>query len=157
MAHWVQKWLFWPFVKKGDHLDPNFVKNNSGNIFDHKVDSLEITLSPILGLQEHLFPFYGPLSDCCVGRGALFWPFVKKGDHLGPNFGKIIFGNIFYHKEYSLGYILSPISGLQDHQFLFYGPLSDGGLGSGAPICTLCQKMRQFRPLFWKNNFWEHL
>ena len=30
-------------------------------------------------------------------------------------------------------------------------------LGSRAPILTLCQKRRPFRPQFWKNNFWEHL
>ena len=41
-----------------------------------------------------------------------FWPFVKNEDHLDPNFGKIIFGNIFDHKEDTLGIILSQISGL---------------------------------------------
>ena len=40
-----------------------------------------------------------------------FWPFVKKGDHLDPDFGKIISGNIFNHKEDSLGIILSRIPG----------------------------------------------
>ena len=38
------------FVKNGDHLDPNFWKKNSGNIFDHKEDHLGIILSQISGL-----------------------------------------------------------------------------------------------------------
>ena len=42
----------------------------------------------------------------------LFQPFVKNGGLLGPNFGKIIVGNIFDHKEDTLEIILSPISGL---------------------------------------------
>ena len=42
----------------------------------------------------------------------LFLPFVKNGGLLDPNFGKIIFGNIFDHEEDNLGIILSPISGL---------------------------------------------
>ena len=42
----------------------------------------------------------------------LFWPFVKKGDHLDPNFEKIISGNIFDHEEGTLGIILNPFSGL---------------------------------------------
>ena len=37
-------------VKKGDHLDPNFGKIISGNIFDYEEDTLEIILSPISGL-----------------------------------------------------------------------------------------------------------
>ena len=49
-ACWVQERLFWPFVKKGDHLDPKFGKIISGNIFDHEEDTLGIILSPISGL-----------------------------------------------------------------------------------------------------------
>ena len=45
-------------------------------------------------------------------RSALFWPFVINGNHLDRNFGKILSGNIFDHKEDDLGVILSPISGL---------------------------------------------
>ena len=48
-------------------------------------------------------------SDGVPGSGG---PLVKKGDHLDPDFGKIISGNIFNHKEDTLGIILSPISGL---------------------------------------------
>ena len=36
---------------------------------------------------------------------------VKNGDNLDPNFGKIINGNIFDHKDDPLGIILSQISG----------------------------------------------
>ena len=43
---WVLERLFWPFVKKRDHLDPNFGKIISGNIFDHKEDNLGVFLSP---------------------------------------------------------------------------------------------------------------
>jgi len=52
------------------------------------------------------------MSDACWVPEHLFLLFVKKGDHLDPNFGKIISGNIFDHKEDNLGIILSPISGL---------------------------------------------
>ena len=38
--------------------------------------------------------------------------FIKKEDHLDPDFGKIISENIFDHKEDTLGIFLSPISGL---------------------------------------------
>ena len=55
--------------------------------------------------------FFDKVMVCWVAEPH-FWPFVKKGDHLGPNFGKIISGNIFDHKEDTLGIILSPISGL---------------------------------------------
>ena len=50
MACWVPERLFWPFVKKGDHLDPNFGKIISGNIFDHEEDTLGTILSQISGL-----------------------------------------------------------------------------------------------------------
>ena len=100
MACWVSEPLFWPFVKKGEPLNPNFGKIISGNIFDHQKDTLGIILSPISGLEDHWF------------RSAFFWPFVKNGSLLDANFGKIIFGNIFDHKEDNLGIILSPISGL---------------------------------------------
>ena len=65
-------------------------------------------LSPISGL----FRFYGPLSYRLLGAEAPFLLFVKKGDHLDPNIGKIISGNIVDHEEDTLGIILSPISGL---------------------------------------------
>ena len=52
-------------------------------------------------------------------RSTVFGLLVKKGGHLEPNLGKIISGNIFDHKEDTLGIILSPISGLWDHYFPF--------------------------------------
>ena len=55
--------------------------------------------------------FFDKLTFCWVAEPP-FWPFVKKEDHLDPDFGKIISGNIFNHKEDTLGIILSPISGL---------------------------------------------
>ena len=55
--------------------------------------------------------FFDKLTVYWVAE-PLFWPFVKNGGLLDPNFGKIIFGNIFDHKEHNLGIILSPISGL---------------------------------------------
>ena len=45
-------------------------------------------------------------------RYPAYRQFVKKADHLDPDFGKIISGNIFDHDEYTLGIILSPILGL---------------------------------------------
>ena len=53
-----------------------------------------------------------PLSNDLLGSGATFWPFVKNGGLLDHNFEKIIFWNIFDHKEDTLGIILSPILGL---------------------------------------------
>ena len=48
-----------------------------------------------------------------LGSGApAFLLFVKNGDHLDPNFGIKISGNIFDQKEDNLGIILRPISGL---------------------------------------------
>ena len=58
--------------------------------------------------------FFDKLTVCWVAEPP-FWPFVKKGDHLDPDFGKNNFWNIFNHKEDTLGNILSPVSGLQDH------------------------------------------
>ena len=52
------------------------------------------------------------LSDGVLCSGVPFSRFVKKGGHLSPNFGKMISGNIFDHKEDTLRIILSPISGL---------------------------------------------
>ena len=66
-ACWVSERLFWPFVKKGDHLDANFLKIISGNIFDHEVSTLGTILSQISGLKDHSFPFYRPLSDGMLG------------------------------------------------------------------------------------------
>ena len=40
-----------------------------------------------------------------------FLALFKKGDHLDPNFGKRILGNIFDHKEDTLGIVLNPNSG----------------------------------------------
>ena len=51
------------------------------------------------------------MTACSVPE-RLFWPIVKNGGNLDPNFGKRISGNIFDHKEDTLGMILSPISGL---------------------------------------------
>ena len=59
MACWVPEGLFWAFVKKGDHLDANFLKIISGNFFDHEEDTLGIILSPISGLQDNQLRFYG--------------------------------------------------------------------------------------------------
>ena len=62
-----------------------------------------------------LAPFYtifGLRMTACLVPECLFWPFVKNGGILGPNFGKIILGNIFDHKEDTLGIVLSPIGGL---------------------------------------------
>ena len=42
--------LFWSFVKNGGLLEPNFGKRISGNIFDHRKDTLGIILSPNSGL-----------------------------------------------------------------------------------------------------------
>ena len=42
--------LFWSFVKNGGLLEPNFGKRISGNIFDHKKDTLGIISSPNSGL-----------------------------------------------------------------------------------------------------------
>ena len=42
----------------------------------------------------------------------LFRPFVKNGGLLDRIFEKIIFGNIFDHKEDNLGIVLWPISDL---------------------------------------------
>ena len=80
------------------------------------------------------------MTACWVPE-RLSWHFVKNGGLLDPNFGKIISGNIFDHEEDSLGTILRPISGLKDHQFSFYGALSDGVLGAaaGAPFLAPCQ------------------
>ena len=51
MVFWDARPPFWPFVKKGGHLDPGLEKKLfSGNIFDHKEDTLVIVLSPISGL-----------------------------------------------------------------------------------------------------------
>ena len=52
----------------------------------------------------------GSILQGFEGRHAGFWsnffrPFVKNGGLLDPNFEKIILGNIFYHKEDSLGII----------------------------------------------------
>ena len=55
--------------------------------------------------------FFDRLTVCWVAEPP-FWPFVNKKDHLDPDFGKIISGNIFNHKEDSLGIILSAILGL---------------------------------------------
>ena len=49
-----------------------------------------------------------------LGSGGTFLPFVKNGGILDSNFGKRISGNIFDHKEDTLGIILSAISGLLD-------------------------------------------
>ena len=59
-------------------VDPNFVKNNSGNIFDHEVATLGTILSQISGLKDHLFPFYRPLSDSMLGSGATFFGQLSK-------------------------------------------------------------------------------
>ena len=48
----------------------------------------------------------------CWVPERLIWPLVKNGGFLDPNFGKIIFGNIFDYEEDNLGIILSPFSGL---------------------------------------------
>ena len=48
--------------------------------------------------------FFDKLTVCWVAEPP-FWPFVKKSDHLDPNFEKIIYGNIFYHEEDSPGII----------------------------------------------------
>ena len=64
---------------------------------------------PKLGFEG--FTFFDSVTVCFVLEPP-FWPFVKKGDHLDPDFEKIISGNIFNHKEDTLGIILSPISGL---------------------------------------------
>ena len=45
----------------------------------------------------------------------LYWPFVKNGGLLDPNFGKIISGKIIDHEEDNIGTILRPISGLKDN------------------------------------------
>ena len=45
--------LFWPFVKNGGLLDPNFEKIISDNIFDQEEDTLRSILSPISGLYDH--------------------------------------------------------------------------------------------------------
>ena len=50
MVCWVPEHVFLLFVKNGDHLDPDFRKIISGNIFDHEDDDLGIILSPILDL-----------------------------------------------------------------------------------------------------------
>ena len=47
------------------------------------------------------------LSNGMLGPGAKFLPFVKKRDHLDPNFVKLISENIFDRKEDTLGIILS--------------------------------------------------
>ena len=73
--------------------------------------------------------------------GYLFWLFVKNGENLDPNFGKIIYGNICDHDEDTLVIILSRISGLWDHKFPFYKALSDGMQGFGAPILTFFSKI----------------
>ena len=63
----------------------------------------------------------------CLVPGHLFWPFVKNGGLLDPDFGKSISGNIFDHEENTL--------------FPFYGTLSDGGLGAGAQRWNGLNKM----------------
>ena len=90
-------------------MHPNFEKKNYWKIFDSKEDTPGIILSPISG---PLVSISGQLSDCVLGSGAPFLPFVKKGDPLDHNFGKIIIGNMFDHKDDPLGIILSQISGL---------------------------------------------
>ena len=84
----------------------------------------------------------------------LFWPFVKNG------------GNIFDHKADTLGIILSPISGLQDHQFRFYKYFSSKNLlfwpktanfeAFGHTFCQFCCKKINFVSFynFIKYNFW---
>ena len=57
---------------------------------------------------------FDKVTVCWVPESP-FWPYVKKRDHLDPNFGKIISENIFDLEEDTLGIILSPISGLEDH------------------------------------------
>ena len=46
------------------------------------------------------------------GSRGPFRAFVKNGNLLDPNFEKKIPGNVFDHGEYTLGIILSFISGL---------------------------------------------
>ena len=82
----------------------------------------------------------------------------KNVDLLDPKFWKKNLG-IIDDKEDTLGTILSPISGLQEHKFTFYRHLSDFALASGAPFLALCQKWRLFRPQFWKitsGNILDH-
>ena len=43
-----------------------------------------------------------------LGSGVPFLALCQKGDHLDPNFEKIISSNIFDHEEDTLGIILSP-------------------------------------------------
>ena len=50
MACWVPELLFWPFVKNGGLLDPNFEKIISENVFDQEEDTLATILSPVSGL-----------------------------------------------------------------------------------------------------------
>ena len=45
MFHNINKTRFLVFVKNWDHLDPNFGKIISGNIFDHKDDNPGVILS----------------------------------------------------------------------------------------------------------------
>ena len=89
-ACWVPERLFWPFIKNGGLLDPNFGKRISGNIFDSKENTLRIILSLISVLLDHQFPFYKALSDGMLGFGATFLPFVKVRGLLDPNFEKNI-------------------------------------------------------------------
>ena len=85
-------------------------KINSGDIFDHKEGTLGIILAKIqvsCTIGFHLEGFESRMADSC----ATFLPFFENWGLLHPNVGKKS-GNIFDHKEDTLGIILSQNSGL---------------------------------------------
>ena len=77
----------------------------------------------------------------CWFSGRLFWPFVKNGGLLEPNFGKIISGDIFDQKKgYSRDYF--------EPKFRSLGPLvSILQVFFVQKRAFLCQKRQFLKPL----------
>ena len=69
-------------------LDPDFVKNNSGNIFDHEVATLGTILSQISRLKDQSLPFYMALSDSMLGSEATFLAIRQKWRPVRPQLWK---------------------------------------------------------------------
>ena len=142
-----QKWR--PFI-------PQFWKKNFWEHICSLRGYARDFFSPISGLQDHQFQFYGPLSDGVLDPGAPFMALCQKRRPFIPQFWKKNSGNILYHEEDTLGISLKSFSGLQDHQFPFYMALSNGTLGSGASFLASISKFEALCTLILGKKICQH-
>ena len=118
---------------------PRFRKNNFWEHLQSKRGYYRYYFKPnFRSLRTISFHFKGLRVTTCWVPERLIWLFVKKRDHLDPNFGKIFSGNIFDHRGYSrdyfkpnfrsLGPLLLILQGFEwwDMRFRgdFFGPVS---------------------------------